>query len=592
MPFYTKESLEELRHRINLVEVLAGHVELKKTGGSYKALCPFHDEKTPSFVVYSGDSHYHCFGCGAHGDAIQFLMTYLKMSFNDAVTELAQKFDVSLELLEKTEEYKGPSKIVLKQALKLAAKFYHFQLLHTIEGHEALKYLYSRGLDLDFIRSFLIGFSPKIHMLRKFMHAHHFSDEVLQEAGLIIPGKEGGMRDFFIGRIMFPIQDPIGAVIGFSARKFKEETFGGKYVNTPETSIFKKSRVLFGLNFCRKRIAKERKAIIVEGQLDALRLIKEGFNFTVAGQGTSFGEGHVKELLQLGVKQVYLALDADQAGKEASVKIGDYFQQAGVDVLIIQFPQGMDPDSLLREIGPVGFEKYLEQSVDYLTFLVEHFSRHLNVDSPAGKNELVQSIAARIKTWGNPVMVHESLKKLADLTKVPQNLVDASLGFTPNLYIKKSASIGQQEIDPDRILETDLLRWLLLMSDQCPKLMEIAQKNLSKEDFKVSICKEVYHSFLQAYTENMPRDLLSIAILVKDAQVQGLFSEILQKKVNKEKAQEQFIETARRILERNWLQKREEIKLKIHSGQSSDDEVLELLKRFDELKRQPPKMNI
>ncbi len=214
MPIFSKESLETLRQKIDLVDVLSSHIDLKRAGASYKALCPFHDEKSPSFMVQKGDTHYHCFGCGAHGDAISFLMTYQKMNFNDAVESLAQRFSVPLEIVEG--EAKGPNKAVLKEALDLASRFFHFYLLHTDEGHEALRYLYSRGLDLPFIQHFQIGLSPKAPgALRKVLHSKFVRDETLQEVGLIVPGKEGGWRDFFHERITFPICDASGAVIGF-----------------------------------------------------------------------------------------------------------------------------------------------------------------------------------------------------------------------------------------------------------------------------------------------------------------------------------------------------------------------------------------
>jgi len=289
---YTKESLELLRQRIDLVEVLTPHLQLHRAGAAFKALCPFHEEKTPSFIVQRGDSHYHCFGCGAHGDAIAFLMNNVKMSFTEAVEHLAERFGVPLEKMDASEEVKGPSKSVLKEALDRAARLYHFLLLHSEEGQKALEYLYQRGIDLDFIRTFQIGYaSNSPDLLKRFLYAQNVSEEVLLETGLIAASSK---RDFFCDRITFPIRDPMGAVIGFSARKFKEETYGGKYINTSETPLFKKSQVLFALSYCRQKIAKERKAIIVEGQIDALRLIHSGFNYTVAGQGTAFGEGHVR----------------------------------------------------------------------------------------------------------------------------------------------------------------------------------------------------------------------------------------------------------------------------------------------------------
>lgn len=267
MRIFTKESLETLRQRIDLVEVLNGHIDLKKSGAAYKGLCPFHDEKTPSFMIQKGDTHYHCFGCGAHGDAIQFLMTHLKISFMDAVENLAQRFNVPLQEVEKGDDNQGPNKSVLKDALEKACRFYNFFLLHTEEGHRALQYLYSRGIDLDFINTFGIGLAPRSGgIFRKMMHAQFVKDTTMIDAGLMAPSSSGGYRDFFYDRITFPIRDAHGAVIGFSARKYHDDTFGGKYVNTSETALFKKSRVLYGLNYSRKRIVKERQTIIVEGR--------------------------------------------------------------------------------------------------------------------------------------------------------------------------------------------------------------------------------------------------------------------------------------------------------------------------------------
>lgn len=588
MPVFNKESLESLRQRVNLVEVLSSYVDLKRTGASYKGLCPFHEEKSPSFIVQKGDTHYHCFGCGAHGDAIQFLMTHQKMSFSEAVESLAQRFHVQLEQVEEREA-KGPNKALLKEALDHACNFFHFTLLHTEEGHEALHYLFGRGIDLEFIRHFKVGLAPKGQsLMRKMMQAKNIRDDVLMDAGLLSSTKEGQWREFFSDRIMFPIHHHTGDVIGFSGRKYKEETFGGKYVNTPETALFKKSKVLFGLNYSRKRIAKERKAIVVEGQIDALRLIQAGLNLTVAGQGTAFGEGHVKELVHLGVNQVFLALDPDKAGQEAAAKIGHLFQKEGIEARVMSLPPGQDPDSFLCGQGPQAFLNLLEASSDYLVFLVKHLSRDLNLESPAAKNELIQNATKLIREWDHPVMVHETLRKLAHMMKVPEDYVGVGREHVPNVYIKKSASVGMQTIDPDRILETDLLRWLILLGGEQTKLMDLARANLKRDDLHVSICQKIYTLLMENYENRRPSDLLALAIDLDDAEGQLVLSDLVQKKVNRERAEPQLLETIQRILDRNWMEKREAIKIRIHSGLCSDEEAHEMAKHFDDLKRNPP----
>ncbi len=588
MGTFTRESLETLRTRIDLVEVLTPHLKLQRTGSAYKALCPFHEEKTPSFVIQKGDTHYHCFGCGAHGDAIAFLMTHLRMTFPDAVESLAQRFGVQLEESEGRLEPKGPSKALLKEALCAAARFYHFCLLHTQEGHGALTYLYGRGIDLEFVRQFQVGFAPRTpRLFAEAMREQKYLEPLLKEAGLI----SANGREFFFDRITIPILDAVGGVIGFTARAYKPDSFGPKYINTPETPLFKKSKVLFGLSYSRKRITKEKKALIVEGQIDALRLIHSGFDWTVAGQGTAFGEDHVRELVQLGVRQVILALDGDNAGREAAVKIGHLFQKEGIDVRIAALEEKCDPDLLLREKGTEAFAKILERAGEYLPFLIDHLSKSINKETPAGKNELVQTIAGRIRQWDHPLMIHESLRKLARLTQTPESIVGAPEENAPQIYIKREASVNSGiEIDPDRILEADLLRWLIVGGANSEQFARIAKCNLKPEHFRLSAARTVYEKAMAAIGEGRDCDLLSLAIDLENPGQQLFLAEILQKRINRERAVEGFAETVQRLLERNWMQQREEIKLKIYSGAGSEEEVLELARRFDEIKRARPQI--
>lgn len=583
MGSFSRESLELLRSRIDLVEVLNPYLKLQKAGSAHKALCPFHEEKTPSFVINRGDNHYHCFGCGAHGDAIQFLMTHLKMSFAEAVESLAERFQVQLEEV-KTDQPKGPPKTLLKDALERACQFYQFYLLHTLEGHGALDYLYNRGITLHFIQQFQLGLAPRgAQIFLKAMWEQKIPNAILEEVGLLSKG-----REFFSDRITIPIRDAQGSCIGFSARKYKTDTFGGKYINSPETPLFKKSKVLFGLSFSRKTIAKTRKALIVEGQIDALRLIDSGFDWTVAGQGTAFGEDHAKELVHLGVRQVYLGLDGDPAGREASVKVGHLFQKEGIEVSVLKLPEKCDPDLLLQEKGPEEWQKLIDSAQDFLIFWVEHLSKAINIQSPAGKNELVQTIAKKIRDWDHPLMVHESLRKLARITQTPESIIGTPEQNAPQIYIKRSASVSFSEIDPDRILEADLLRWLFLMGEGLPQLIAIAKANLRPEHFRVAAGKSLYEKYLQASEENKPRDLLSLAIDLEQTEQQLFMAEILQKRVNRDRAVSCFLETVQRLLERHWMHEREEIKLKIFSGTCSEEEVLDLARKFDEIKKKRP----
>ncbi len=587
MPLYSRESLEILRQKLDLVDLLSSHIKLKRSGAYFKALCPFHEEKSPSFTVQAGDSHYHCFGCGAHGDGIAFLMNYVKMSFAEAVEYLAERYSIPLTAKAKEEDEAYRQKAALRQCMAAAARFYHFFLLYSQEGRKALEYLYARGLDLEFIYTFQVGLAPKQEgILTALMRDLNYAPSILNQVGLL-----GNNREFFLERIIFPILDSSGSVVGFSGRKLFQESFGPKYMNTKETILFKKSKVLFGLSHSRKRIAKEKRAIIVEGQIDALRLIQEGLNFTIAGQGTAFGEDHVQELLKLDVKEVFLALDGDTAGQQAAIKIGDLLQNEGVEVYVLKFPKDSDPDKVLQDEGIQGFVKYLDKAPDYLTFLVDYHAKNIDLSSPAKKNNVLEEITARIRRWQHPLIVHESLRKLAKLLEVPEEILPVSQGNeTKKLTIQKNASLGNIYLDPDRILETDLLRWLFLKGGEV-NLVNLIKKHLTAEDFKIANCRRLFEFFFSRYSDdNQSCDLLNLAINVEKAEDQLFLSDLLQKKVNLERAELGAKDTLKKILYRNWMDKREQIKRKINNKKHSDEEILALAKEFDSLAKTPPQV--
>lgn len=586
---YAKESLEELRSKIDLLEVLSPHLKLTKSGGYHKALCPFHSEKTPSFVVQAGDSHYHCFGCGAHGDAIAFLMNHLQMTFSDAVETLAEKFGVTLEASTDEQKKVDPHVKEAKTALAMACEFFNYMLFYTDEGHRALEYLYKRGLDNAFVSQFQLGLAPKDPgFFLKVMKKKNVSKEALLIAGLAKEGNNGYLRPFFQDRITIPIYHPMGYVIGFSARLYTEEGFGPKYVNTPETPYFKKSRVLFGYNFSRKRIAKEQKAILVEGQIDALRLIEEGLDYTVASQGTAFGEEGVKELVRIGVRNVYLAFDADGAGKEAVVKVGQFFQKEAVAVWVVNLPENADPDHILKHEGPQSFIGYLDRAEEYIDFLVKFYSQKTNVDTPAGKSEVVRIVSSLIRSWEHPLMVHEGLRKLANVMHIPESVIEHADSPVNEVFIKPVLSVNQSSVDPDRILETDLLRLMLLAGSTHAEIIPYITEYIRAKDLMVPICQKVFEEVEKQHGEEKSFDLISLLTDIDDAEQKLFLSDILQKKIQIERSKDSAFETVKKILQRNWLRKREEIKARIQSGGLTDEEVLALAKMFDEIKREPP----
>lgn len=580
MGFFTKESLERLREKLDLIELLSSYLDLKKNGLFYKALCPFHEEKTPSFSVKSNASFYHCFGCGAHGDAIQFLMQHLHLSFADAVEFLAERYHVILEKSEK-EDKESIDKFLLKEALKEASLFFHCFLLYSKEGEEALLYLLKRGLSLSFINKFEIGLAPKHSgLLSKILKEKGIEEIILKESGLLSKKRE---EEFFKERITFPIRDKSGLVIGFSARKFKEETPGGKYINSPETAIFKKSRILFGLNYSLRKIVKEKKVYVVEGQIDCLRLIDSGFDLSVASLGTAFGQEHVHDLERLGIKEAILLFDGDDAGAMAASKAGNFFQAKGIDVKVVCFSKGYDPDTFLKKEGVDRLKQEILKGKDYLTYQIDFLSKTYDIRTPAGKNEIVTQLKEQINLWEEPIMVHESLKRLAFLTKIPEEMLGLKLEMFPSY---ERTSLSSSAIDYNKILEFDLLRWLLLVGKEKEEVPLLIAKYIQSDHFFIPIAKKIYEIAIKSFIEKKECDFLSLLIEIDEKEGPSYLEEILNKKINKERYLKYVQETIQKMLDRDWLKRSEEIALKIKI--CSEESLLDLMKQLDFIKKNRP----
>lgn len=589
MPRYTIDSLEELKSKVDLVDVISRHITLKRSGAAYKGCCPFHDERSPSFMVRVGDKHYHCFGCGAHGDAIAFLMEYSKLTFQGAIEHLAERYNVIL----KTEEDKGTgfdsgARNRQKEILEKACQFFHAYFLQAEEACEPLDYLLARGFDLSFIAKFRIGYSPRLELMRPWLKKQGYTDEEMLAVGILSKTQSGILREFFSERITFPILDPTGSVIGFSARKWKESTFGGKYINTPETSLFKKSKILFGLAYSRRRLAKDKRAILVEGQLDALRLIDSGLDCTVAALGTAFGEGHVHELKQLGVTTAYLLFDGDPAGKAATHKVSHILQKQGIEPFVIMMPEGEDPDSLVRRGGIRSVLHLISQARDFIQFLVEESRLQSGWKTPAEKMREIHEIVKRVREWGDELLIHESLKRIADLAQIPKSSL--GLSSVPTRALWRPAGTEQTVGGSQHVIEEDLVRWLLVEGQKDPYLVDMCKLNINPTHFKNQEIKELYSVLLEMFEKSKGLDLLELSQKVSFENVSKLIDALLTKRVNREKGRELLADAIIKIKERSLFEEREGLRQKIAAGNVSEEETMQVVRQFDELKNQ--KLNV
>ncbi len=584
MPRYTQESLEELKSKVDLVDVLSRYLPLKKAGAAYKACCPFHDERTPSFMIRAGDRHYHCFGCGAHGDAISFLMEYAKLTFQGAIEQLAERYNVVLKAEDDSaEKFEPKAKNRLKEILEKSCRFFQAYLQQSEEAQEPLEYLISRGMSLAFITSFRVGYAPKAELLRNWLRKEGYNDEELLSAGMLNKTQSGALRDFFSERITFPILDPSGSVIGFSARKWKESTFGGKYINTSETALFKKSKILFGMAYSRRRLAKEKCALIVEGQIDALRLIENGLDCTVAGLGTAFGEAHAKELHQLGVTTAYLLFDGDPAGKAATHKVGHILQKEGIEPFVALLPDGEDPDSLVRKHGIRAVLQILSKARDFIRFLIDESKQQSGWKTPAEKMREIHDIVKKVREWGDEILIHESLHRIADLSQVPKS----SLGLheiSPRMAWRQSSAQKDSIRTSQHVLEEDLVRWLLVDAQRDSYLVELCKLNIIESDFRSQELKVLYSMIMEMLEKTKGIDLLELSQKASFDEISLLIDGLLTRRVNRDKSREHLAETLYKLKERSLFEEREELRQIITAGNVSDEEAIVTAKRFDELK--------
>ncbi len=400
-----EETIERIRNTADIYDVVAQYVDLKKRGRNFFGLCPFHSEKTPSFSVAPDKQIYHCFGCGAGGNVFSFIVEHEKISFIEAVQQLGQKYGIEVDY------QSGPSNKIfsfLYEAHDIAVKLYH-NTLFSEKGKAALDYLHNRGLNDDTIKTYQIGFAPDSwDTLSNTVKPSSFKDAVYEKTGLFIK-TDRGWRDRFRSRIMFPIYHQSGKAIAFGGRIFNSDD-PAKYLNSPETPLYRKSEVFYGLHKTRDSIRKFSTAILVEGYTDFLQLVQLGIPNVVALSGTALGINHANQIRKFASK-VYLAYDGDDAGVNATLRAGYVLFQAGVEPLVIPMPNDKDPDDWVREEGVSAFQEAMGSSMSLLLF---HLQKKDVKNLPAtDRSRIVKEILKEISLINDGIIRDDLLKSLS-----------------------------------------------------------------------------------------------------------------------------------------------------------------------------------
>ena len=429
MPRFSDQIVEEIRARTDIVDLISQRVPLKRAGSDFKACCPFHHEKTPSFMVSPSRRSFHCFGCGVQGDVFKFIMLSDGMTFPEAVKALADKCGITLET---TDDPQAAHRKTLVKIHNDLAGFYQRCLAGIAEAAHARAYLAKRKLDAKTIEQFRIGYAPtRKDVLLEWAGKNKYRVEDLVEAGLLgaprpdHPGE--GYYDKFKGRLMFPICDQGGQVVGFSGRILTDDKHAPKYYNSPETPIFRKSRVLYGLSFAKRNItrAPRREALVCEGQIDVIRCHACGFGTAVASQGTAFTEEHVA-LLKAYADCALLVFDGDSAGLKAATRTGRLFLAAGMPVNVALLPEGEDPDSILRDKGAEAFQAILDNHVSLVAFQIRAMRANEKAPDAADVvSRITQEVFDTLAACSKAVMRSCLAREAAEILGVPLEALEA-----------------------------------------------------------------------------------------------------------------------------------------------------------------------
>lgn len=521
MPWYSEEQIEEVRSRSDIVSVIGRYVRLKRTGSGYTGLCPFHNEKTPSFHVNPARQMYKCFGCGVGGNVLTFVMEYENLTFPEAMEMLAEQAGIDLPKQEMTAQQKQQEgiRLTLLEINKKAARYY-FALLKSPRGKVGYDYLTGRGLTDETILHFGLGFAGQGGgELYQYLKKEGYSDQILKETGLF-KMDERGVYDKFWNRVMFPIMDVNNRVIGFGGRVMGDAK--PKYLNSPETKIFDKSRNLFGLNYAKR--GKRNNMILCEGYMDVIALHQAGFTNAVASLGTAFTEQQAN-LIRRYTDEVLLTYDSDGAGVKAAMRAIPMLRRAGITGKVIHMEPYKDPDEFIKNLGADEFEKRIEEAQNSFFFEIEVTKRNYSMSDPDQKTKFIHEIARKLLVFEDKIQRNNYLEAVAARYNIKtedlQQLVVRYGNQMPSGYEEVMEERQQERPRKGRKKELRegisysyrlLLSWLI----EEPQLFRQISQWIKPEDFEEGL----YRTVAKELYEQMEKEELEPARII------GHFTEV------------------------------------------------------------------
>ena len=549
---YPEEVVEEVRMKNDIVDVISGYVKLQKKGSNYFGLCPFHNEKSPSFSVSPSKQMYYCFGCGAGGNVITFVMEYENYSFMEALQMLADRAGVALPKQEYSKEAKEAADLrtALLEINRMAANYYYFQLTNP-QGEVGYRYLRDRQLADDTIRHFGLGFANKTSDdLYRYLRAKGYDDKILKETGLVTI-EERGAHDKFWNRVMFPIMDVNNRVIGFGGRVMGAGE--PKYLNSPETKLFDKSRNLYGLNYA--RLSREKYILICEGYMDVIAMHQAGFTNAVASLGTAFTTQHAA-LLKRYTDKVVLTYDSDGAGTKAALRAIPILRDVGMSIRVLNMQPHKDPDEFIKNMGAEAFRERIEQARNSFLFEIDVLKRNYEMDDPEQKTEFYNQVAKKLCEFPEALERENYLEAVSreffinyeDLKRLV-NRMGARLGpVAPREEEENTAGKKKKDREDGRNQSQRLLlTWLI----ENPFLFDKIEGIITPDDFIEDLCHQVAKMVFDGHAAGNlnPAEILNHFINDEEQYrvVAGLFNASLKESLDNEEQKKAFSETIMKV---------------------------------------------
>src|SRR3989339_646175 len=537
-----ESKIEEIRSTASIVDVISGYVQLRKRGRNYLGLCPFHSEKTPSFTVSEDKQIYHCFGCHAGGNVFKFLMDYEKISFIEAVQEVAAQLGIDIEYESSPGDEKQSEQEVFYDINTEAAKYFYNNLHNSDEGEIVRKYLQERKIKTQTIKTFGLGYA-----LRGWENFLNFAKEnkldigKIVELGILIKNDDGRHHDRFAGRLIFPIFSPNGRVVAFAGRVLDEREKGAKYLNSPESLIYIKGRILYGLSFAKDEIRKLDKAILVEGYMDLISLFQAGIKNVVAVSGTALTEEQV-QLLSRYTKNVVLLFDADTAGIKASMRSIELLLKKDVEVKIAALPGGEDPDSFINNYGKVEFDELIRKAQNFLEYQTAYFESQGYFEDHNKTAEAIRELVKLLALIDDELKRNLLLKSVAKKFNLREKLLETELDKTLKRQVKDESSRQavkdgrpnkektglhfatlENKSDSNYILEKELVK---LLYEGNKEIIELIFAHFSPDDFNYQFHQELVAEVYEAHQNSEDLTASTLVAKVKAEEQQAYLLEI------------------------------------------------------------------